>query len=89
MLPVAKYVNTDNEVMKGKDDWQIWETLNTDARMLVATEYMGDRVHQAISEMGSRLIEAIREMMDAKVADKPATQPTPTGTVPPSSTSKP
>ena len=55
MLPVNKYVNTNNPLFKGKDDVELWELLSGEMRSLVVAEYIGDRIEQAIFDFGKQV----------------------------------
>ena len=61
MIPVGKYVDVNHPTMKGKSDFEIWEILNFDAKMIVVTEYMGDRLEDAIDRLASKIVEGLRD----------------------------
>ena len=60
MVPVSKYVDVSHPDMKGKTDFELWELLNHDAKMIVVTEYMGDRLQEAMGGLADRIVEGLR-----------------------------
>ena len=75
MLPVHKYVDMQHPQFKDKSDYQIWEVLNFDARLLVMAEYIGDRTEEAIQKLGEKVGEAVIAVMstNAKVEEEKKT----------------
>ena len=61
MIPVHKYVDMSHPDFKGKTDFQIWELLNFDARLMVMAEYIGDRVEEAIMKLGQQIYNKAME----------------------------
>lgn len=45
--------------MKDKSDYEIWELLNFDARLMVMAEYIGDRVEEAILKLADVINTAV------------------------------
>ena len=61
MIPVHKYVDMSHPEFKDKDDFQIWELLNFDARILIMAEYIGDRVEEALLKLGEMVYKKSME----------------------------
>ncbi|RLC38857.1 MAG: hypothetical protein DRH51_07835 [Candidatus Coatesbacteria bacterium] len=59
MIPVKRYVDTEHPQMKDKSDYEIWELLNFDARLMVMAEYIGDRVEEAILKLADVINTAV------------------------------
>ena len=59
MLPVNKFVDMGSTGFSGKSDFEIWHMLDETTRMLVAIEYIGDRVEKAIMELGEKVGTAV------------------------------
>ena len=59
MINVSKYVDMDAPLFKDKSDFEIWHMMDDTTRMMVAIEYIGDRVEKAIMELGEKVGSAV------------------------------
>lgn len=70
MIPVHKYVDISHPEMQGKSDWQLWELLNFDAKMMVITEYIGDRIEEALNKIAQIQLTKSDEIVKGKEDEK-------------------
>jgi len=56
MIQVSKYINYKGTPHENLSEWEKWELCNFDAKMLVITEYIGDRVEDAFMKLGRMLL---------------------------------
>ena len=66
MLPVSKFVDMGAPAFSGKSDFEIWHMMDETTRMMVAVEYIGDRVEKAIMELGEKVGAAVIAITQVK-----------------------
>ena len=69
MLPVSNYVDMNAPLFKDKNDYEIWMMMDDTTRMMVAIEYIGDRVEKAILNLGEKVGSAVIAVSQTKKVD--------------------